>query len=146
MSWRLKFYILFSFFLFYLFGCGMQAHKGSGASFVDISPIEAKEKIKAKKNVLILDVRTPEEFSQGHIEGAINIPVQEIEKMIGELNKYKKYEIIVYCRSGSRSRKASEILIKHGFRNVYNLKGGFIEWNKTIREGKDEKDYERYNH
>jgi len=117
----------------------------SSASFVDISPIEAKRKIEMKRDVLILDVRTQEEFSQGHIEGAINIPVQEIEKMIGELRKYKKYEIIVYCRSGNRSRRASEILVRYGFKNVYNLKGGFIEWSKTIMEGEDEKDHKRYN-
>ncbi len=141
MSRRLKFYVLFSFLLFYLFGCGIRLHENSGASFVDIGPVEAKERIKMEKNVLILDVRTPEEFSQGHIEGAVNIPVQEIEKRIGELNKYKKYTVIVYCKSGNRSRRASEILVKYGFKSVYNLKGGFIEWSKTIEEGKDEKDH-----
>jgi len=145
MKKRLGFYTLFYLLLFYLVGCSALSPDSSSASFVDISPIEAKRKIEMKRDVLILDVRTQEEFSQRHIEGAINIPVQEIEKMIGELRKYKKYEIIVYCRSGNRSRRASEILVRYGFKNVYNLKGGFIEWSKTIMEGEDEKDHKRYN-
>ncbi|CUU10267.1 Rhodanese-related sulfurtransferase, partial [Candidatus Kryptobacter tengchongensis] len=81
---------------------------------------------------LLLDVRTKEEFSEEHIKNALNIPVQELEKRLDELKKYKNFEIIVYCRSGARSRRASEILVKNGFKFVYNLSGGIIEWKKQF--------------
>lgn len=119
------------FILIYLTGCALQQSvKDEQKGYINIGSVEAREKINKDKNVLVLDVRTAEEFSEEHIKGAINIPVQEIERQLNELKKYKNYEIIVYCRSGNRSRKASEILVKNGFKHVYNLTGGIIEWKK----------------
>ena len=118
------------FILIYLIGCALQQNVDEQKGYLNISPAEAREKMNKVKNVLILDVRTPMEFSEEHIDGAINIPVQEIEKRLDELKKYKNYEIIVYCRSGNRSMRASEILVKNGFKYVYNLSGGIIEWKK----------------
>ncbi|MDD5435508.1 MAG: rhodanese-like domain-containing protein, partial [Nitrospira sp.] len=64
-------------------------------------------------------------FKEGHIEGAVNIPVSELESRLGELSRDKS--IIVYCRSGSRSRSAADILVKNGFTQVYNM-GGIVDW------------------
>ncbi len=122
--------LIFLFALVYFFGCSVQSVKYDQESYLDVSPVEAKRKIEKDRNVLILDVRTVEEFSEEHIKGAINIPVQEMAKRLDELKKYKNYDIIVYCRSGSRSKRASEILVKNGFKHVYNLSGGIIEWKK----------------
>ncbi len=81
-----------------------------------------------EKDVVILDVRTPQEFVQGHIEGANLIPVQVFQylKLGGKGIKDKK--VLVYCRSGNRSVTASRWLESWGVKGVYNLKGGIIEW------------------
>ncbi|MFN3134123.1 MAG: rhodanese-like domain-containing protein [Candidatus Kryptonium sp.] len=124
------------FILVYLFGCTVQNIKYEQRGYLDVSPSEAWGKMNKSKNVLILDVRTVGEFSEEHIKGAINIPVQEIGRRLNELKKHKNYEIIVYCRSGNRSKRASEILVKNGFKHVYNLTGGIIEWKKYFEVGK----------
>ncbi len=130
--------------ILFLLGCGSQRFQNQEKTYLDITPVQAFEKLKKDKDVLLLDVRTREEFKEEHINGALNIPVQEIESRIGELRKYKNFEIVVYCRSGNRSKRASEILVKNGFKKVYNLVGGIIEWKKQIGI-KDEKDNQRNN-
>jgi rhodanese-related sulfurtransferase len=79
--------------------------------------------------VIVLDVRTPAEFnsSTGHLAKAILIPVQELERRIDELQKYKQKSIIVYCRTGHRSTSGTEILLKHGY-NARNMEGGITRW------------------
>lgn len=78
-----------------------------------------------ESNVLILDVRTPQEFQGGHIKGAKPLPVSEIEGRIGEVTGWKDKQILVYCRAGSRSTTACHILKKNGFTKLANLNGGF---------------------
>jgi len=128
---RFKIFLLFSLLLYFV-SCTARVSQNQTSTYIDITPIEAREKIQKAKNVLLLDVRTKEEFSEEHIKNALNIPVQELEKRLDELKKYKNFEIIVYCRSGARSRRASEILVKNGFKFVYNLSGGIIEWKKQF--------------
>ncbi len=123
---------LFVWLIFLFSACISQLNVKQEVVYFDISPTEAKEKIEKGKNVLILDVRTEREFLDGHIKGAVNIPVDELEKRLDELKRYKNFEIIVYCRSGARSKRASEILVKNGFKRVYNLSGGIIQWRKEI--------------
>jgi len=86
---------------------------------------QAKQMIDNEK-VLILDVRTEEEFITGHITNAVNIPVDELEYRLSELND-KCQTILVYCKSGARSVIASEILASANFENVYNI-GGVVDW------------------
>ncbi|CUT00812.1 rhodanese-like domain-containing protein [Candidatus Kryptobacter tengchongensis] len=131
MKTRFKVFLLFSLLLYFV-SCTARVSQNQTSTYIDITPIEAREKIQKAKNVLLLDVRTKEEFSEEHIKNALNIPVQELEKRLDELKKYKNFEIIVYCRSGARSRRASEILVKNGFKFVYNLSGGIIEWKKQF--------------
>ncbi len=92
---------------------------------------QLSQKIKSDSNLVVLDVRTPQELvgSLGKIDGSINIPVQDLEKRISELNKYKKNEIAVICRTGSRSLKGTKILLKNGF-DVENVLGGMTEYRK----------------
>lgn len=75
---------------------------------------------------LLLDVRTQEEYDKGHIEGAVLIPHNKLADRLGEIEGYDK--MLVYCASGNRSVTASQILINAGYREVYNLKGGFSAW------------------
>jgi rhodanese-related sulfurtransferase len=77
---------------------------------------------------LVLDVRTPGEFRDGHLPGAMLIPVQELQRRIGELAPYRDREILVYCATGNRSTVASKILIDQGFTHVANLRHGILDW------------------
>jgi len=91
----------------------------------DISVEEVYEIINTNQDYIILDVRTPEEFSEGHIEGAILIPVDELEGRLDELPLDKP--IITYCKSGGRSATAAGILVENGFSEVYDM-GGITDW------------------
>ena len=73
---------------------------------------------------IIVDVRTAEEYNEGHISGAINIPVDNIS----EITYDKDAKIIVYCASGVRSATAAKTLVDAGYTNIYNLDGGLINW------------------
>ena len=87
---------------------------------------EQAKQIIDNEQVVLLDVRTEEEFVTGHIANAINIPVDELEQRLDEL-KDKKSKILVYCKSGIRSAMACEILAINSFTNVYNI-GGVVDW------------------
>jgi len=96
----------------------------SGITLISIE--EVFEIIKNNEDYIFLDVRTQEEYDEGHIESAINIPVDKLENRLGELPEDKS--IIVYCRSGIRSNNAANILIDNGFTQVYDMSGGILEW------------------
>ncbi len=93
--------------------------------YVDVSVQQGKEMID-RGEVFILDVRTREEYNESHIRGSTLIPVQELDIRFKELPRDKK--ILVYCRTGSRSVTASEILDKYGFTQIYNMKSGITGW------------------
>jgi phage shock protein E len=94
----------------------------------DITGTQAKALVRTQK-ALLLDVRTAEEFAEGHLEGAINIPVQVLEVKLSSLPAKKDQDIVVYCRSGRRSATAKAILEKAGFTKVHDL-GAMANWNK----------------
>ncbi len=77
---------------------------------------------------IFLDIRTNNEFANGHITGAINIPEIDLEKRINDLIKHKEKEIIVYCQTGVKTSKSCKTLKNHGFNNVSNLSGGLTAW------------------
>ena len=97
------------------------------ATTVNLNVSEFSQKI-TEPDVIILDVRTPEEFASGHIEGALNIDFNSgnFANEITRLNPSETYA--VYCRSGSRSGQAASIMHKAGFHDVSNLNGGVIDW------------------
>ena len=91
----------------------------------DINYNTMQEMIRNNSDVVIIDVRTTDEFEYNHLKGAVNIPLQDIsENRIRRYVKSKSSIIIVYCEYGGRSRKAVNKLIKMGYENVYNLDGG----------------------
>ncbi|NPA16155.1 MAG: rhodanese-like domain-containing protein [Aquificae bacterium] len=99
---------------------------GKVFAYTDVSAEEFKKLMK-EKNVIILDVRTPEEYEKdGHIKGANLIPVQLFRYIY--LAGFRDKKVLVYCRSGNRSVTASQMLEQMGIKNVYNLKGGILEW------------------
>jgi rhodanese-related sulfurtransferase len=89
--------------------------------------------------VLFLDVRTPAEYNGtaeakfGAIKNAINIPVQELQARISELEKYKDKEIVVYCSHSHRSPRASYLLTQAGFKKVTNMNGGMSVWKERVK-------------
>lgn len=97
------------------------------SDFESISPKQAYELLENDKNISLLDVRTPEEFSKEHIEGATLIPVQELSQNLSKLIGVKEKKIIVYCHSGTRSIAASRILVENGFIPL-NVTGGITAW------------------
>lgn len=103
----------------------------SALKFKNLSASEFCERINANPAVLLLDVRSKGEFNDtdwgntyGHFKNAVNINIDELEKRLGELAKYKDREILVYCSHSVRSPRAAIILNEHGFKNVSNLAGG----------------------
>lgn len=79
------------------------------------------------QHTLLVDVRSPEEYAKGHLESAINLPVDELPDRLGELRESNPTTIIVYCRSGMRSARAQKILVAAGFPRVENL-GAMSRW------------------
>ncbi|MDQ7000054.1 MAG: rhodanese-like domain-containing protein, partial [Mariprofundus sp.] len=78
---------------------------------------------------IMLDVRTPEEYAQGHIAGAKLIPVQILAEHLSEVPHDK--QVYVYCHSGKRSARAAKLLADHGFTNIENIKGGIVAWKEA---------------
>ena len=99
-----------------------------GTGYKTITENEAKPLI--ENNAVMIDVRTSGEFASGYIEGAINIPVDNISSINGSVDK--DTVIILYCASGMRSTEAAKTLVDLGYTNVYNLDGGLINWSGEL--------------
>jgi len=112
--------------------CNMTLVEKSSLKFANISVDEMCKRINANPKVVLLDVRSAEEFngtrvdgdSYGHFKKAININITELESRLKELEKYKDSEILVYCSHSHRSPRASYLLGSKGFKNVKNMAGG----------------------
>jgi rhodanese-related sulfurtransferase len=103
----------------------------SEKTYKQISPEEAKNIMDTQRDYIIIDARTEEEFAQGHIKNAILIPEYEIKAKAEKAIPDKNSLILVYCRSGRRSKIASEALVELGYTNVYEF-GGIIDWKYEI--------------
>lgn len=95
--------------------------------YMNITPETAKQIMDTSKDYVILDVRTQEEFDQAHIPGAILIPNDQISAEAEQVLMDKNQLILVYCRSGRRSKLAAEELVKLGYTNIKEF-GGIIDW------------------
>ncbi|MEP2652006.1 MAG: rhodanese-like domain-containing protein [Paraglaciecola sp.] len=80
---------------------------------------------------ILIDVRSPEEFADGHVPTAINIPLNEISTSLEQLNTFIDKNIVLYCRSGYRANKASGILTENGFSMIHHLEGDMLGWIKS---------------
>ena len=117
--------------LLLLSSCGTSGSSSLG--YRQISMNEAVKMMKDEKNYIILDVRRPDEYAEGHIPGAINVPNEEIGTTeIAELPD-KSQMILVYCRSGRRSKEASEKLVKLGYTNIVEF-GGIQDYEGEIEK------------
>ena len=124
--------------------CNMQLVEKSTIVFDNIAPADICNYITTNPGVILLDVRTHDEFNGkakpefGRLKNAINIPIQELDKRMSELDQHKEKQIIVYCSHSRRSPQASWMLTQKGFTKVANMTGGMSEWigvkNKECKE------------
>lgn len=110
-----------------LTACGQDTEKDQGAVYVSITAEEAKRIMDSEEGYVILDVREQDEYDAGHILGAILIPYTQIEEKANEMLSDKAQLILVYCRSGRRSKIAAEALVELGYTNIKEF-GGIIDW------------------
>ena len=110
-----------------LFGLTACQSGDNNATYEQITAEQAKTIMDTEKDYVIIDARTEEEFAEGHIENAILIPEYEIKDRAPKELSDKEQLILVYCRSGRRSKIASEELVKLGYTNVKEF-GGIIDW------------------
>ena len=110
-----------------LTACGQDKENDQGAVYVNITAEEAKQIMDSEEGYIILDARTREEYAEGHIPGATQISHEEIKEKAAEILPDKNQLILVYCRSGRRSKLAAEALVKLGYTNIKEF-GGIIDW------------------
>ena len=107
--------------------------EGSSSGYRQISTDKAVEMMRDEQDYIILDVRRPDEYAEGHIPGAINVPNEDIGTAeLPELPD-KSQLILVYCRSGRRSKEAAEKLVKLGYTNIVEF-GGILDWKGEIEK------------
>jgi rhodanese-related sulfurtransferase len=97
----------------------------------DITQAQLQQLIQTEKHLVLLDVRTVEEFVEGHIPNALNIPHKALEARLAELSGQKNTQIVIYCRSGRRAEVAKQVLVKNGFTHLDHLTGDFNGWTSS---------------
>lgn len=95
-----------------------------------VSPLQATLMIN-REDAIVVDVREPHEYAAGHVPNARHIPMGQVDKRLGELDKFKDKPVIVVCQSGNRSSSTCNALTKRGFEKVYNLSGGISAWEQA---------------
>ena len=110
-----------------LTACGQDKENDQGAVYVNITAEESKKIMDSEEGYIILDVREQDEYDAGHISGAILIPYTQIEAKANEMLPDKDQLILVYCRSGRRSKIAAEALAELGYTNIKEF-GGILDW------------------
>lgn len=96
-------------------------------SYEMITPQQAKQIMDSREDIVILDVRTQEEYGEKHIPGAVLLPLDDVEQKAHVVLPEKDQTILVYCRSGRRSKLAAEALVKQGYTNILEF-GGINDW------------------
>ena len=119
--------IIFLLAVLLLTACGQDKENDQGAVYVNITAEEAKRIMDTEEGYVILDVREQDEYDAGHISGAILIPYTQIEAKANEMLTDKDQLILVYCRSGRRSKLAAEALVELGYTNIKEF-GGILDW------------------
>lgn len=129
-----RFFIILFVLTIILTGCNSMNNNEQSTKEIAYQKISAEDakKIIDSEDVIILDVRTPEEYNSGHIENAVLLPVTEIPDKAKEILPNKDAKILVYCRSGNRSETAAKELINMGYTNLYDF-GGINNWPYEVK-------------
>ena len=99
----------------------------AGIKTVDVAQGQAMK----KQGALLIDVREPDEFAAGHAPGSVLIPLGQLSSRLNEIRGYEGKPVVLICRSGQRSARAAEVLVKAGFTSVHNVQGGMLAWEKA---------------
>ena len=118
-----------------ILAAGISSGACAAGSAKVISAQEAKSRMDADRSVIVLDVRTPEEYAEKHIPGSVLLPLDTIERDAVKTLPDKKRTILVYCRSGRRSAIAGQILVSMGYQSVFDF-GGINRWPYATVSGK----------
>ncbi len=118
---------LFAFSLFFTFACAQESKE---KAIKQIESTDAVDLLKSDSSIIVLDVRTPEEFNAGHVKDAINIDITQPDAFskIDNLKTSDKY--IVYCRTKNRSKTAVDYMTQKGFNHVYHIMDGYVGWDR----------------
>jgi phage shock protein E len=103
----------------------------AAAELIDLNHIELSEKLKSNPQLVIIDVRSQQEFASGHVPGAVNIPHSSILSDVALLDSYKNRDMVFYCRSGKRAKSVTDALESSDFtsgRPLYHLEGDILGW------------------
>lgn len=126
--------------LVFAVGCGAKesaSQEGnSTSSVVQVISADEAKKMMDEEEVIVVDVRTVEEFKEAHIEGAVLLPLDTVEKKAQEVLQDKEATYLIYCRSGNRSNQAAKLLVSMGYENIYDF-GGIIDWNHGTVSGEN---------
>jgi sulfur-carrier protein adenylyltransferase/sulfurtransferase len=98
----------------------------------EITPKELKKRLDTGEDIVILDVREPQELKICRLNNTFHVPMGDLQNRVSELNDHKAKEIVVYCRSGGRSGHCANYLRSQGFTHVLNLEGGILAWSDEI--------------
>ncbi len=128
-SARNLFQIVFLFMAIVLIACSSPESEAESKGIQSILPKEAA-KMFSSGEAVIIDVREKNEWDEKHIPGAIHIPLAQLNNHLPELEKFRDKPVITQCRSGRRSAQAAVMLKNAGFKDIYNLEGGIIAWEK----------------
>jgi rhodanese-related sulfurtransferase len=129
MSIKRTYMILLTFLLAASVGCSESTDATSNRIFKSISPVEAQKMMQEKKDLMVVDVRSPQELRNGYIEGSILIPFWEIAK--GKRTLPKDKPILLICAVGGRSYGLGQALSRNGWPVIYNLSGGISAWKQA---------------
>lgn len=118
-----------------LIGCGTQSNTSTEKepTITSITSEEAKEIIDTDEDIVIIDVREPNEYEEGHIKDSILVPLGTLESTIENIVPNKDTKILVYCRSGNRSSKSLKVFEKLGYNTVYDF-GGITDWKYELEK------------
>jgi len=104
------------------------------AAYTNITPADAKTMLDTDSSIALVDVRTADEYNQGHIPGCILMPLDQLPNSAESKLTNKDQKIIVYCRTGGRSSAAADVLVGLGYTNVCNMLGGISNWTYDIEK------------
>jgi rhodanese-related sulfurtransferase len=113
--------------------CALSAYAQTSATINNVvTNIDvAQSRAMQKQGALLLDVREPDEFADGHAPGSKLIPLGQLQNRVNEIGDFKRNPVVIICRSGRRSMQAASILGQLGFTEIYNVQGGMIAWEKA---------------
>lgn len=116
-----------------LTACGQEKESHQGAVYMNITAEQAKEIMDTEEGYIILDVRTAEEYAQGYIPGAVLLPLDDVRERAEQVLPAKDQLLLVYCRSGRRSKEACQILVELGYTNIKEF-GGILDWPYEVQQ------------